>query len=286
MNASASVPKIDVDSMIQAVKNSAKCVQALSDRRGDLPIVKRNVETIQNEVGNYYSTLQSSTRTAEHGASFAEKAQELCTLLMDRTVPAAEIHEHIADMQVLVEVAQRDVTDTTESFRDLRTNMNTIGESIGGDRSALVKQQDTERARYKEADDDRDTITGGAIVAGAIAGFFFPAAIPLIAKVAYEARKEKKKVMKDSTNEISKLNTALQELENIKSGIGQMIGHIDKQATWWVQVQTSLTAISGNVSNFQADRSMRIRLGGMRDQWGEIRSKYLEYQTEVARLSW
>lgn len=104
--------------------------------------------------------------------------------------------------------------------------------------------------------------------------------------MAYEARKEKKKVMKDSTNEISKLNTALQELENIKSGIGQMIGHIDKQATWWVQVQTSLTAISGNVSNFQADRSMRIRLGGMRDQWGEIRSKYLEYQTEVARLSW
>lgn len=246
--------------------------------------MKRNVETIQSEVEKYSATLQDSTQTAAHGAIFAEMAQKLCTILLDETVPIEDIHGHISKMQRLAQLAQRSVARTTKSFLNLRINMNKIGESLGGDASTLVKQQDAERARYKEADDDRDTITGGAIVAGAIAGFFFPAAIPLIAKVAYEARKDKKKVMKDSTSEISKLTTALQELENIKSGIGQMIGYIGKQATWWVKAETLLKTISGNVNSLRADKLKRIRLGGLRDQWGELRSKYLEYQTQVSKI--
>lgn len=61
-----------------------------------------------------------------------------------------------------------------------------------------------------------------------------------------------------------------------------MAGHIDELANWWVRVEAMLDRVNENVSNIQANKANRIRLQGMRTEWGNIRGKYLEYKTEVS----
>jgi hypothetical protein len=59
---------------------------------------------------------------------------------------------------------------------------------------------------------------------------------------------------------------------------------VDKVANWWVAVETSLGKISDDVKSIQKDKRIKLRLIQIRDSWDGIRSKYLEYKSEVRPL--
>jgi hypothetical protein len=73
-------------------------------------------------------------------------------------------------------------------------------------------------------------------------------------------------------------------LERIGEGIAHAANHVDQVANWWVEVETSLGKISDDVKYIQKDRRIKLRLIQLRDSWDVIRSKYLEYKSEVRPL--
>ena len=137
---------------------------------------------------------------------------------------------------------------------------------------------------------------GGAI----IKSILFPTGIPRFVSGAINTRREARRVMEgalrilvygfthrkrtDSQREVAKCIAARGELTRIEEGIGHMAGRIDELADWWVKVEAMLDKVSENVGRIQANKRNRIQLGRMSSDWGDVRSKYLEYQTEVSQV--
>lgn len=94
--------------------------------RSDLPLVKNTLRNLQTEIRNYSSALRVSTVSANNGANFAQKAQQLCTFLMDRNTPEYQIRAHIREMKTIVVKAHRDAVQTSRNFRNSRTKMNQV----------------------------------------------------------------------------------------------------------------------------------------------------------------
>ena len=86
----------------------------------------------------------------------------------------------------------------------------------------------------------------------------------------------------ESQREVAKCVSARRELSRIEEGVGHLAGHINELADWWVRVETMLDKVNENVSNIRADKRNKLRLVGMRNEWGGIRGKYLEYKSEVS----
>ena len=63
---------------------------------------------------------------ADNGAAFAQKAQQLCTYLMDKSTPEYKIKSHIREMKALITKAHRDAVNTSAKFRESRTSMNQV----------------------------------------------------------------------------------------------------------------------------------------------------------------
>lgn len=76
--------------------------------------------------------------------------------------------------------------------------------------------------------------------------------------------------------------TAISQLKGTLTYLTQLGTEIDTIAKYWGEMDTILQNIHDDVEAIQADRIVRIKIGQIKKQWGEVEGRYLDYKTGVS----
>ena len=75
----------------------------------------------------------------------------------------------------------------------------------------------------------------------------------------------------------------MEHLCKAATDIAAIIQHIDQFATWWQEQDTMLKSLSDGIHQLRPTHNNRIRLAGVKANWGRIERTYLAYVTKVRK---
>jgi len=258
------------------------------------------IKDVQAQGIAYYLALDSSIDTAVDGYAFSESSEYLCECLLNPNSTLDDLKDYITDMREKARRAHLDATTVSEKFRSVRQGLNQITQGIPV--SVAVLQEQEQRARELKAIAERKcdrlkkltytaTATAGVFSGCITIGLAFPHALlilpvllPVLVLISNTSDAHySSQVVKRETEEKNCID-AVKQLQEAARDLSMLVYHIDMFANWWLEMDTMLEAIEINVGQIQADHIVKLRVKGVKKQWGEVKMEYAGYKSKISKL--